>query len=246
VARFKPHFVIVSVYSNDFSGDASDVPSRGRGDWGEGKYWLDRIIQTCGARASPYLVVPVPLRWHVLGRRTTRYYPGIISHILELKSSAFLDPTDDFISAHLELIIEWQKTGEGLGGCILFNDRIGDGNFSALGSQIWAASVGRRLILLLRKNGTLSWTLSDDRGSSGASSPASSALSRRYAFLPFVSAHLVAFARRYVRVHSFFSLPGGRVRCRGLELSGPALLPGLWFEYDLKGCSAGWSAALGC
>jgi hypothetical protein len=64
-------------------------------------------------------------------------------------------------------------------------------------------------------------------GSSGASSPASSVLSRRYDPLPFVSPHFVAFAWRYRRVHSFFSLPGGRVRRRSLELLSRYLRPGI-------------------
>jgi hypothetical protein len=55
-------------------------------------------------------------------------------------------------------------------------------------------------------------------GSSGASSPASSVLSRRYDFLPPVPPHFVSFAWRYLRVHSFASLLGGRVHRRGPEL----------------------------
>src|SRR6516164_4863006 len=55
-------------------------------------------------------------------------------------------------------------------------------------------------------------------GSSGASSPASSVLSRRYDFLPPVPPHFVSFAWRYLRVHSLGSLPGGRVHRRGPEL----------------------------
>ena len=55
-------------------------------------------------------------------------------------------------------------------------------------------------------------------GSSGASSPASAVLSKRYDFLPPIPPHFVAFAWRYLSVHSFCSLPGGRVRRRGLEL----------------------------
>ncbi len=55
-------------------------------------------------------------------------------------------------------------------------------------------------------------------GSSGASSPASAVLSKRYDFLPPVPPRFVAFAWRYLGVHSFGSLPGGRVRRRGLEL----------------------------
>src|SRR5262249_49260998 len=48
--------------------------------------------------------------------------------------------------------------------------------------------------------------------------PASSVLSRRYDLLPPVPPHFVAFVWRYLRVHSFSSLPGGRVRRRGPEL----------------------------
>ena len=55
-------------------------------------------------------------------------------------------------------------------------------------------------------------------GSSGASSPASPVLPKRYDFLPPIPPHFVAFAWRYLNVHSFGSLPGGRVRRRGLEL----------------------------
>ena len=55
-------------------------------------------------------------------------------------------------------------------------------------------------------------------GSSGASSPASAVLSKRYDFLPPIPPRFVAFAWRYPSVHSFCSLPGGRVRRRGLEL----------------------------
>src|SRR6516225_183366 len=63
-------------------------------------------------------------------------------------------------------------------------------------------------------------------GSSGASSPASTVLSRRYDFPPSVPPHFVTFAGRYLHVHSFFSLPGGRVRRRGLELLTRYLQPG--------------------
>src|SRR6516164_10259792 len=64
-------------------------------------------------------------------------------------------------------------------------------------------------------------------GSSGASSPASPVLSKRYDFLPPVPPHFVAFAWRYLSVHSFFSLLDGRVRRRGLELVTRLLRPGL-------------------
>jgi hypothetical protein len=64
-------------------------------------------------------------------------------------------------------------------------------------------------------------------GSSGASSPASPVLSKPYDFLPPFPPHFVAFAWRYLGVHSFCSLPSGRVRRRGLELVTRYLQPGL-------------------
>src|SRR5262245_32560834 len=63
-------------------------------------------------------------------------------------------------------------------------------------------------------------------GSPGASSPASTVLSRRYDSLPPVPPHFVAFVWRYLRVHSFFSLLAGRVRRQGLELVTRCLRPG--------------------
>jgi hypothetical protein len=50
---------------------------------------------------------------------------------------------------------------------------------------------------------------------------------KRYDSLPPVPPHFVAFVWRYLRVHSFFSLLGGRVRRRDLELASRYLRPGL-------------------
>ena len=63
-------------------------------------------------------------------------------------------------------------------------------------------------------------------GSSGASSPASTVLSRRYDSLPPVPPHFVSFVGRYLRVHSSSSLPAGRVRRRGPELFTRSPRPG--------------------
>ncbi len=67
-------------------------------------------------------------------------------------------------------------------------------------------------------------------GSSGASSPVSPVLSKRYDFLPPIPPHFVAFVWRYLSVHSLCSLPGGRVRRRSLELVTRYLRPGLTEE----------------
>ena len=149
--RFQPHFVVVSVFTNDF-GDLYDVATKGRGDWDEGKYWLDRIVQLCRSRQWPHLIVPVPFETHLFGRRRAGFYPGILSNILEVNSTMFLDLSEDFINAQLELVIAGERKGNRPMGCPLFNGQIGDGHFSAIGSKVWAASVGRRLVLLLEKD----------------------------------------------------------------------------------------------
>ncbi len=151
VDRFRPHFVIVSVFTNDF-GDIYEVAAKGRGDWEEGKYWLDRITAFCRSREWPHLIVPVPFEPHMLGLRRAGYYPGTLSNILEVNSTMFVDPTDRFINAHLDLVVEGERKGQRPTGCPLFNVQIGDGHFSAIGSEVWASAVGRRLVLLLEKD----------------------------------------------------------------------------------------------
>jgi hypothetical protein len=59
VERFRPHFVVVSVFANDF-GDLFEASSKGMGDWDEGKYWLDLITEFCRKRQWPHLMVPAP------------------------------------------------------------------------------------------------------------------------------------------------------------------------------------------
>ena len=60
----------------------------------------------------------------------------------------------------------------------------------------------------------------------GCCSPASAVLSRRYDFLPPIPPHSVAVVWRYLSVHSFCSLPDGRVSHQGLELVTRYLQPG--------------------
>ncbi len=150
--RFRPHFVVVSVFCNDFAGDNFEVAMRGKADWEEGKYWLDKIIQSCRSHGWTYLVVPVPYEPYLLGRRKAGHYPGILSNVLEETSLNFLDPSDDLLNAHLELVVAGERVGKKPYSCPLFNVQIGDGHFSALGSKAWAQTVGRRLTLLLDGN----------------------------------------------------------------------------------------------
>jgi hypothetical protein len=60
-----------------------------------------------------------------------------------------LNPSEAFANAHLSLLIEGEQRGERPSGCLLYNEKIRDGHFSALGAQVWAETVGRRLALLI-------------------------------------------------------------------------------------------------
>jgi hypothetical protein len=156
--RFGPQFVVISVFINDFTGKMSQLALKGAGgDWDEGKYWLEKIIQYCRSRNWTYVVVPAPYEPVLLGKRKTGYYPGMLSNVLGESSLTFLDPGEDMLNTHLELVIAGEKIGKRPHGCPLFNVEIADGHFSALGSQAWARSVGRRLALLLTGNPAIKW-----------------------------------------------------------------------------------------
>ncbi len=75
VDRFRPQFVVVSVFTNDF-GDLHDVPTKGLGDWEEGKYWLNKITQYCRTRGWPLLIVPAPVRTAHVQPAEVRLLPG--------------------------------------------------------------------------------------------------------------------------------------------------------------------------
>jgi lysophospholipase L1-like esterase len=166
--KFRPDFVVVSIFTNDF-GDLHKVPTQGIGDWEEGRYWLDKIVEYCRARQWPHLIVPAPYQPSMFAKRKSGYYPGMISNILEVNGLMFLDPTDDFIDAHLEAVIDGLRTGRRQSGCSLFNDAIGDGHFSAAGSEVWARSVGHRLVLQMEKDRMLREVAAAGQARQGAS-----------------------------------------------------------------------------
>jgi hypothetical protein len=146
--RFRPQFVVVSVFANDF-GNTLETTGRGVGDWKEGKYWLEKIARYCRERRWPYLIVPAPYEPCLLKRRDSGFYPGMLSNELDIPSQMFLDPMDDFLNAHLKSRVAAQRQGRKPEGCILFNVALADDHFSAAGSKVWAESVGRRVVLLL-------------------------------------------------------------------------------------------------
>lgn len=150
--RFAPQFVVVSVFVNDFASQESEAAFKGKGDWDEGKYWLQKIIAFCRSRGWTYLIVPAPYEPVLTGKRKAGYYPGMVSNLLGESSLTFLDPSDDLLNAHLELVVAGERIGKKPYACPLFNFTIGDLHLSAIGSKAWATTVGRRLTLLLDGN----------------------------------------------------------------------------------------------
>jgi hypothetical protein len=146
--RLRPHFVVVSVFANDFGG-VFKVVTEGVGDWQEGKYWLEKIVEYCRERHWPFLIVPVPFVKCVTGRNTSGYYPGRLLDVLDVPSRSVLNPFDDFVTAHLKRLAESRRNGQKLEDSPLFNEALGDEHFSAIGAEVWARSVGERLVELL-------------------------------------------------------------------------------------------------
>jgi hypothetical protein len=145
--KFPPRFVVLSLFANDF-GNLSDVIA-GRGDWGEGKYWLDKIADFCSRRGIVLLVVPAPQESQVNNRRFAGYYPGAISNLLESTQIHYLDPIEDFVNEHLAQTLAGDRAGHRPMTSPLYNGVIADGHFSAIGAEVWARAVGSRLLLLL-------------------------------------------------------------------------------------------------
>jgi hypothetical protein len=148
--RFPPQFVVVSIFANDFGGDAQEVLD-GKGDWEEGSYWVLRIRQYCLSRNAHFLLVPAPWINQIEGPQRAGNYPGLFSNVLEATGLEYLDPIEDFATDHLAAALAARRDGKVPTGCSLFNGRLGDGHFSAAGARVWAAAVGRRLELLIEK-----------------------------------------------------------------------------------------------
>ena len=145
--RFRPQFVILSLFANDF-GDIFKV-AEGDGDWAEGKYWLGEIASYCRAQGMVLLTVPAPLEKQISSRRFAGHYPGQISNMFEGVGQFYLDPIEPFVNEHLERVTQGQREGTRPMTSPLFNGVIADGHFSAIGSEVWARAVGERLVLLL-------------------------------------------------------------------------------------------------
>jgi hypothetical protein len=145
--RFRPQFVVVSICANDF-GDLY-AAFRGEGDWEEGAYWLRQIQLYCNARGILCVLTPIPDQIQIISRRDSGYFQGQVSKIFPYSSLHFVDPIDDFVNEHLRLMREASMRGQRPYHSPLYNGQYADGHFSALGSQVWARAIGRRLALLV-------------------------------------------------------------------------------------------------
>jgi lysophospholipase L1-like esterase len=148
LGRFKPDFVVLSVYANDFGG-AGDGVHQGGGDWEEAGYWLRLIQLACRERDTLLVTVPVPGRSQVVATRSDYHYPGRLSTVVDTPAAYVINPLDDFINANIRLMSSGTDRPF---TSPLYNGHLdNDGHFSALGARVWAESVGRRLSLLLRR-----------------------------------------------------------------------------------------------
>jgi hypothetical protein len=148
--RFRPRFVVLSLFANDF-GDLFEA-LEGKGDWEEGKYWLGQITQFCRTRQLVCLAVPAPWINQVEGARKAGSYPGKVSNILESIGMNYLDPIEEFTDEYLRQVAELRREGKPTSPNPLFNGQLGDGHFSPLGCEVWARAVAARLALLLERD----------------------------------------------------------------------------------------------
>ena len=147
-ARFRPHFVVVSVCPNDF-GPGADVMAGKGDDWDEAAWWLEQVAQWCRTRSVPCLLVPVPTDAQILGVRKDGRYPAPVCDLYRGVSSSYCDPLDAFVDEHLRLAREAVRQGAPLAKSPLYNGHIDDNHFSPAGAELWAGIVARRLDLLM-------------------------------------------------------------------------------------------------
>ncbi len=151
--RFRPRFVVVGLYSNDFGEDAAVL--RGDGDWAEEGHWLELIVQHCRGRGILCLFAPVPCEGQLAGPRNEGNYPGQVSNVIGLSGRLFCDSTDAFIEEDLKVRPPWNpRETTPSGRSHLYNGHLADGHLSPAGAALWGRVVARRLALLIGKDST--------------------------------------------------------------------------------------------
>ncbi len=145
--RFRPQFVVLSLCPNDF-GDIADALA-GRGDWEEGKYWLEQIYDYCRVRRILCLTTPIPYDQQITALRGEGHYPGQVNNLSQASSLHYCFPIEDLVDEFLKLRLDAQRTGAAISANPLYNLHLDDHHFSPRGAEVWSRAVGRRLAVLL-------------------------------------------------------------------------------------------------
>jgi hypothetical protein len=150
IGRFRPRFVVVGLYSNDF-GEDGDVLS-GRADWREAEHWLNLIVRLCRSHGALCLFAPVPCEIQLIATRNQGHWPGGAANLTGASGRNFCDPTEAFIEEDLKFRPPWNARGIVRGGrSHLYNADLGDGHLSPAGTALWGKVVARRLAQLIAK-----------------------------------------------------------------------------------------------
>jgi hypothetical protein len=140
--RFRPHYVIVSIYHNDF-GDMSDPAN-----WAEGEYWLDRIVELCMHRGWQSVFVPAADEAALFGPRNFEPFQSQLSRIIKISSARYVDTIAPFTDVLLRLRNDAARAREPVRNPLFNLHLMGDGHYSPLGADLWARVVARRVLLL--------------------------------------------------------------------------------------------------
>ncbi len=146
--RFRPRFVVVATFVNDFGEEAAVL--RGEGDWVEPAYWLEKIQEYCRSKGILCLFAPVPWEGQLASVRNTGDYPARVATITRSSGPYFCDATEAFVGENLAIRGEFRRSGRQMPERTpLYNGALGDGHFSPRGSALWGRFVAERLALLL-------------------------------------------------------------------------------------------------
>jgi hypothetical protein len=140
--RFRPHYVIVSIFHNDF-GDMSDPAN-----WAEGEYWLDRTLELCMHRGWQSVFVPAAAEAALLGPRNYEPFQSQLNRIIKISSAKYVDTTGPFTDVLLRLRNDAARAGVAVQNPLYNLHLMGDGHYSPLGADLWARVVARRVLLL--------------------------------------------------------------------------------------------------
>ncbi|QEH36678.1 hypothetical protein OJF2_52630 [Aquisphaera giovannonii] len=139
--RFRPHYVVMSVTSNDF-GDMNSPDN-----WLESEHWVDAVASLCYHRGWPLLLVPAPNEADLVGRRDLSLFTGQVTRIYRRSGREYFDPLEAFAAEKIRLRVEQLRAGTCCTSTLYNLHLQGDRHFSPAGADLWAREVAKRLQL---------------------------------------------------------------------------------------------------